>query len=159
MHAPWYKQFWPWFLIAVPLASFGMGFLMLHLASNTTDSLVVDDYYKEGKVINARLDKVEEARRKNIVTKLVIHDGSIALTFISGMPKEGQALKLSFYHVTLQAKDMSLLLSQDAKGVYRGYSDSSLDGKWKISLMPVDESWKIQQTVTLPYSGAIIFKP
>ncbi|MCW8092367.1 FixH family protein [Alteromonas sp. ASW11-130] len=159
MHSPWYKQFWPWFLIAIPLASFGMGFLILHLATNTTDSLVVDDYYKEGKVINARLDKIEQARKKGIKTTLLINDGSIALTFTSGMPRDGQALKLSFYHVTLKARDVSLLLSQDAKGVYRGFTEAPLDGKWKISVMPVDESWKIQQTVTLPHSGEFIFNP
>ncbi|MCW8108398.1 FixH family protein [Alteromonas ponticola] len=159
MHSPWYKQFWPWFLIAIPLASFAMGFLILHLASNTTDSLVVDDYYKEGKVINARLDKIEEARRQNISTHLSIRDGAVAVAFTSGMPKDGQALKLSFYHVTLEEKDVSLLLSQDANGVYRGFTESSLDGKWKITLTPMDESWKIQQTVTLPYSGKLVFNP
>ncbi|NMH61036.1 FixH family protein [Alteromonas ponticola] len=159
MQTPWYKQFWPWFLITIPLASFAMGFLILHLATNTTDSLVVDDYYKEGKAINARLDKIEEARRQKISTKLVIRDGSIALSFLSGMPRSGEALKLTFYHVTLKAKDVSLLLSQDANGVYRGFSESSLDGKWKITLMPMDESWKIQQTITLPHSGELTFNP
>ena len=46
---PWYKQFWPWFLIAIPTSSFIMAYFIVKFATNTQDSLVVDDYYKEGK--------------------------------------------------------------------------------------------------------------
>ena len=159
MNTPWYKQFWPWFLIAIPVITFVMGMVLLNLATNTTDSLVVDDYYKEGKAINARLDKIEEAKRRNITTDLTIENGVVTVKFHSGIPKEGQALKLTFYHTTLQDLDTSVLLSRDAKGVYRGFVESSLDGKWQITLTPIDEVWKIQQTVTLPWSGVIKFNP
>ncbi|WP_414830828.1 FixH family protein [Alteromonas sp. H39] len=159
MNTPWYKQFWPWFLIAIPVITFIMGMVLLNLATNTTDSLVVDDYYKEGKAINARLGKIEEAKRRNITTDLTIEDGAVTVQFHSGIPKEGQALKLAFYHTTLQDRDTSVLLSRDARGVYRGYVESPLDGKWQITLTPIDEAWKIQQTVTLPWSGVIKFNP
>ena len=61
MHTPWYKQFWPWFLIAVPVITVIMSGFLIHFATSTQDTLVIDDYYKEGKAINARLDKVEAA--------------------------------------------------------------------------------------------------
>ena len=100
MNTPWYKQFWPWFLIAVPIITLIMGGVLLKLAISTEDSLVVDDYYKEGKAINATLDKEIMARKRNITTELTVNDGRIALKFHSGIPQEGTALKLSFYHVT-----------------------------------------------------------
>ena len=159
MNTPWYKQFWPWFLIAVPIITLIMGGVLLKLAISTEDSLVVDDYYKEGKAINATLDKEIMARKRNITTELTVNDGSIALKFHSGIPQEGTALKLSFYHVTLEERDTSILLARDAQGVYRGSTEVSLDGKWRISLTPIDESWKIQNVVQLPYSGAIKFNP
>ncbi len=136
-----------------------MGMVLLNLATNTTDSLVVDDYYKEGKAINARLDKIEEAKRRNITSDLTIENGAIAIKFHSGIPREGQALKLTFYHTTLEDRDTSVLLSRDATGVYRGFVESSLDGKWRMTLTPVDEAWKIQQIITLPVSGVIKFNP
>lgn len=159
MNNPWYKEFWPWFLIAVPIITFAMGGLLLKLAISTEDSLVVDDYYKEGKAINARLDKEAIAKKMNITTDLTINDGSIALQFHSGIPKEGNAVKLSFYHVTLEDRDVSVLLSRDANGIYRGFVEESLDGKWRVSLTPFDDSWKIQNTLHLPYSGIIKFNP
>ena len=136
-----------------------MGFVILHLATNTEDSLVVDDYYKEGKAINARLDKIQQARRLNITSDLTIDNGSVTLKFHSGIPKEGNALKLAFYHTTLQDRDTEVLLTRDASGVYRGFTEAELSGKWHVSLTPVDDSWKIQNTLTLPYAGKIRFNP
>ncbi|WP_269519751.1 FixH family protein [Alteromonas sp. BMJM2] len=159
MNTPWYKQFWPWFLIAVPVITAIMGGVLLKLAISTEDSLVVDDYYKEGKAINARLDKEAVARKLNMTSDLTIKDGSIALEFHSGIPAEGNALKLNFYHVTLEEKDVSTLLSRDANGIYRGFVETNLDGKWQISLTPIDESWKIQNTLILPNANTIKFNP
>lgn len=159
MNIPWYKEFWPWFLIAVPIVTLIMGGVLLKLAISTEDSLVVDDYYKEGKAINATLDKEALARKRNITTDLTIDNGSIALKFHSGIPQEGNALKLSFYHVTLEERDISVLLSRDASGIYRGFIEQNMDGKWRVSLTPFDESWKIQNTLNLPYSGTIKFNP
>ena len=159
MNRPWYKEFWPWFLIAVPIVTLIMGGVLLKLAISTEDSLVVDDYYKEGKAINATLDKEALARKRNITTDLTIGNGSIALKFHSGIPQEGNALKLSFYHVTLEERDISVLLSRDASGIYRGFIEQNMDGKWRVSLTPFDESWKIQNTLNLPYSGTIKFNP
>ncbi|BCO19098.1 FixH family protein [Alteromonas sp. McT4-15] len=159
MNRPWYKEFWPWFLIAVPIVTLIMGGVLLKLAISTEDSLVVDDYYKEGKAINATLDKEALARKRNITTDLTIDNGSIALKFHSGIPQEGNALKLSFYHVTLEERDISVLLSRDASGIYRGFIEQNMDGKWRVSLTPFDESWKIQNTLNLPYSGTIKFNP
>lgn len=157
---PWYKQFWPWFLIAVPLSSFIVGFIMLHFATNTTDSLVVDDYYKEGKAINARLDKMKNARQMNMVTGLTVsEDGFIAVRFITGLPRSNEALKLSLYHVTLKNRDIDLLLSADANGVYRGFTEADLNGKWRVTLLPMDETWKIQQVIALPRANEIRFEP
>lgn len=159
MNRPWYKEFWAWFLIAVPIVTLIMGGVLLKLAISTEDSLVVDDYYKEGKAINATLDKEALARKRNITTDLTIDNGSIALKFHSGIPQEGNALKLSFYHVTLEERDISVLLSRDANGIYRGFIEQNMDGKWRVSLTPFDESWKIQNTLNLPYSGTIKFNP
>lgn len=156
---PWYKQFWPWFLICIPLSSLIVGSQVIRLANDGTNSLVVDDYYKEGKAINARKDKTEQAIALNISTKLNVQYGSIALTFISGAPASGEALKLDFFHVTQEFKDFTVLLTRDALGVYRSSEEFAIDGKWRIILTPLDESWKVQTRTVLPQKTAIDFNP
>lgn len=49
---PWYRYGWPWFLMSFPAMAVVLGFHLLYLAMNTNNSLVVDDYYKQGKGIN-----------------------------------------------------------------------------------------------------------
>ena len=159
MEQPWYKQFWPWFLIAVPVITMVMGGVLLKMAISTQDSLVVDDYYKEGKAINASLAREHEAKRRNITADVSITQGSVVLEFHSGIPQDGNAVRLSFYHTPQQTKDFSILLSRDANGLYRGYSEAMVPGKWRMTLEPVDESWKIQQQIWLPAEKTISLKP
>jgi len=40
---PWYRQFWPWFIIALPAAAVIASFITLWLAISNPDHLVVDD--------------------------------------------------------------------------------------------------------------------
>lgn len=40
---PWYKQFWPWFIIALPAAAVLASFFTLWLAISRPDYLVVDE--------------------------------------------------------------------------------------------------------------------
>ncbi|GAC29295.1 FixH family protein [Brumicola pallidula] len=156
---PWYKQFWPWFLICIPLSSFIVGGFVVSFATDGTNTLVVDDYYKEGKAINERLGKIEEAQTLNITTQLNINNDFISVEFLSGAPQTKQALKLDFYHVTLAERDFQVLLSADANGIYRAETDTLVNGKWRLRLTPLDESWKVQKTLILPTSMAISFNP
>ena len=38
---PWYRQFWPWFIIALPASAVVAGLTTVWIAMQTTDSLVV----------------------------------------------------------------------------------------------------------------------
>lgn len=40
---PWYKQFWPWFIIALPASVVVASFFTLWLAISNPDHLVVDE--------------------------------------------------------------------------------------------------------------------
>jgi hypothetical protein len=120
---------------------------------------VVDDYYKEGKAINARLDKIELARNLGITTLLNVNDGNITLEFTNAAPKTGEALKLEFFHVTIEDRDFEVLLTRDANGIYRSNTEKDISGKWRIRLMPLSEEWKVQDRVNLPQTKAFRFEP
>jgi hypothetical protein len=42
-HPPWYRQFWPWFLILIPSLAVIGGFVTLWLALSHPETLVVDE--------------------------------------------------------------------------------------------------------------------
>ena len=155
----WYKQFWPWFLIVVPLTSMVLSFTMMNLAFTGEDSMVIDDYYKEGRSINLKIQKLQQAKTLNIATQTQVFSDYVEVTFISGEPESGKALSLDFFHSTQKFKDFSVILLRDANGTYRAPLDGNVSGKWQLSLHPFDENWKIQKVVALPQANSFPLKP
>ena len=59
--SPWYREPWPWLLMAGPGAVVVAGFYTLWLAVKSDDGLVADDYYKRGLAINQTLTRTTRA--------------------------------------------------------------------------------------------------
>ena len=59
MIKPWYKEPWPWFFIAPIATSVCVGMFMLRMSIVTSDGLVSDDYYKEGRAYNKTLNEMK----------------------------------------------------------------------------------------------------
>ena len=60
---PWYREPWPWILMAGPAVVVVAGFFTLWLAVSTSDGLVVEDYYKQGLAINRVFAREDAAER------------------------------------------------------------------------------------------------
>ena len=81
---PWYKNFWPWFLIFFPLAAIiGCITLIITAVGNGPD-MVVDDYYKKGKAINLELTKFEKAKALFLHGKLNVTNERASFAFTKG---------------------------------------------------------------------------
>lgn len=150
----WYKQFWPWFLILLPLAAVTASFYTLTLAINTRDSLVVDDYYNKGKAINEDISRLKLADHLHIRGELLIIGDKARLMLNKGDLPAFPALKVYFYHPTLQDHDFSQMINADYNGVYRFDLPSAISGKWQVSIEPFDARWRIQESITLPSGTA-----
>lgn len=148
---PWYKQFWPWFLIALPLSSVIAGVTTVIIAANTTDSMVVDDYYKDGLAINESLAKKNKAKEMKVQARLEFDEQRIRVQ-VSAKDDIKDSLFLNFQHATLSERDFRLALKKDAKGNYYSELDKDLAGSWFISLFPYQRGWEVEQKVTLPSS-------
>jgi hypothetical protein len=69
---PWYKQFWPWFLIALPGSVVIAAISTAIIAFSGADPLVHDNYYKKGLAINQSNEQVSVARALGIELKIAI---------------------------------------------------------------------------------------
>ncbi|WP_438865426.1 FixH family protein [Neptunicella sp.] len=156
---PWYKQFWPWVLIILPSIAVIFSINMFFIAMNTEDTLVVDDYYKEGKWINIQLAKIHKAQELGIQGKLTVINNRIEVAIQSNTPLDGTALSLDFHHATLSKLDFHVQLLRNAAGLYVAEHSSDIAGKWQITLTPFDKLWKIQENINLPSNDAITLAP
>ena len=144
----WYKQFWPWFVMALPLtAVIGAVNLLITSIENQPD-MVVDDYYKKGKGINEDLSLIKEAKRLNISAELTQIENELIII----LPKreDRSSISISLYHPTLAARDISTLLTADGKGAYHLITDEPLTGKWRLRIEPFDKMWRLEKVIHLP---------
>lgn len=143
---PWYKQFWPWFIISIPLASVIAGIFMIVLSIDGADTLVKEDYYKEGLAINKSIKKLQKAKELGVTANLVIQGEKVELTLNSLEPIT-EPLFIDFQHATQPKKDFSSGLQQTTDSQYFVALDKPdvLQGKWYITLYPHSKKWLVEQ--------------
>jgi len=158
LSTPWYKQFWPWFLILLPLSAVIGSFATLIVFSNNSVEIVVDDYYKKGKAINMDLKKFEQAKAQGLSFAITLDDNTLYLQKQSGELASQAALTLAFYHPTMSARDFSLQLVADANGRYSAAVEQLPEGKWQLLLQPFDQSWKMKAQGHFPLAAPLVFE-
>ncbi|SHG87170.1 FixH family protein [Ferrimonas marina] len=146
---PWYKQFWPWFLILLPMYAVIKSVATFYMASTTPFSMVSEDYYKEGKGINQDLSRIRAAKNLGLSFSVDVVDGEIRIRQHGGDPL-GTAIELEFHHATLAERDFVTMLTQDGHGIYRLQREEDLTGNWLVQIDAFDQSWRLQGRLTLP---------
>ncbi len=159
---PWYHYGWPWFLISIPLVSVGLGAMMLYLALNTNNSMVVDDYYKEGKGINLRIARDRSASLLGLGATLSGTTEGLLLDVSRQMPAlpeqllgEATTMEAGFYwptamqmqwvHVTQAERDGEAVLQAIGGDRYLAAGVAMpASGKFRIHLQPIDNApWRL----------------
>ncbi|WP_367986425.1 FixH family protein [Vibrio sp. NTOU-M3] len=153
MVKPWYKQFWPWFLIILPLTVVVWTIITVIVFSQNSVSLVTEDYYKKGKGINIDLSKINIAKELKLGASVYSDGNDIVIRFDKGELEHYPAITAMFAHRTLPDRDFSKLLTSDAKGMYRFTLKQELQGPWFIELTPHNSEWLIQGRVGFPSSS------
>jgi hypothetical protein len=148
---PWYRQFWPWFLIALPATAVIAGVATLIIAMHEPDGLVQDDYYKAGLAINQVLKRDRQAARLG-VSALVRRDperGWLTLELMSREPLNITSLRLRLLHATRENFDRELELARGADGIFRARLGEVPAGEWNLQLQPMDSSWRLTGRMSL----------
>ncbi|MBR9727276.1 FixH family protein [Shewanella intestini] len=145
---PWYKHFWPWFIVVLLLGVIIKSLVALNIAIDNADSLVSDDYYKEGKAINMDLRKIKQAKNLGMQFLVKVEEHQLIITQHGG-PQYKAALQVSFIHPTLEDKDFNVNATADGTGAYRIALSNAITGPWNVRLEGFDNSWRIQQRVVI----------
>ncbi|HED18631.1 MAG TPA: hypothetical protein ENI74_03910 [Gammaproteobacteria bacterium] len=145
----WYRQGWPWFLIALPASAVIGGIATLILALQSPHALVVDDYYKEGLAINQQLHRQHAAALLGL-TGLLRGDGKmLSLSMDSHAPLTTDSITLRIVHATRAELDQEITLQRQPDGRYTAKLPALRNGKWYLFLQPSDRSWEIRSGLTI----------
>lgn len=136
----WYRQFWPWFLLVLPGTVVIASLVTVGISFYHSDTLVKDDYYRQGLAINRELALEREATAQGIHAQLDIHQGgTLALSFTG--QSQHNALPSSLYlywqHPTAPARDFSTTLVRIDSRRYLAQLPATPTGRWYLTLASV----------------------
>ncbi|TQV84748.1 FixH family protein [Exilibacterium tricleocarpae] len=139
---PWYKEFWAWFILTPLIVVIISCSIMVSLAFRHKDDVVMDNYYKEGRMINQRFEQDQRAAELGL-------EGTLRFDFSLGevhlalqahddgvLPED---LLLLLDHPAIAGRDKTLRLQSLAPGRYRAELTRSLAHRWYVYVMPVAE--------------------
>ncbi len=140
---PWYRQFWPWALIALPTITVIGCMITIVLAIRSNDGLVRDDYYKDGLAINKTFARGEKAAAMGLGADVVINpdDKKVEVRFNQDIGED--TITLNLVYATKAGLDQSIPVKRVTPTIYRGKIESLHSGKWHVEIEPGDQKWRL----------------
>ncbi len=155
--APWYRQPWFWFLTIFPLAAIIVCVAMIIVASNMKDTLVTDDYSKEGRGINLEIARDEKAADLGMTAEMDFEHRTISLDLnTSDGPADFPYLVLNLFHPTLAERDRTIQFRHTGVGHYQGTLLDDIDGRWYYDLRGPDNDWRLKGEAQLPAEHGVV---
>lgn len=139
---PWYRQFWPWFLIVLPGVAVVATLYTVLLANRHADDLVIDDYYREGLAINRELARREAAKSLGLSATLQVKNRQLDIALRGSITAD--QLRLSLSHAMESDRDFVLPVRQVGSGRYRVTLPQPISGRWHWTLDEgITSTWRL----------------
>jgi hypothetical protein len=149
---PWHLEPYVWLIILFPATAVVAGLTTLYIAITSHDSLVVDDYYKQGLEINRTLERDQAATRHGLQAVLQLdqerHRIDLYLTTTSSDYQRPPQVTLSFRHHTRAGFDSTTMLERIGDDLYHGSLPELILGKWDLELAAQD--WRLMTLMKVP---------
>jgi hypothetical protein len=147
---PWYRHAWVWFILGLPATVVVAGLTTVGIAVVHQDSVVRDDWYKDGKAINQSIARDVAAETYDLAAAVAVDaltgDVTVDLRHGDGFTPPA-TLTLLFAHPTQAAADQTVALTR-RQGRYHGQLQRELAGRYHLELGAPD--WRLRGSRTLP---------
>lgn len=151
---PWWKEPMVWLIAGLPATAVVAGFTTYFIAAHNPDSLVKDEYRKEGFALVEKSSAADQrAASLGLLARLTSRDGQLLVTLKSREKTEPGRLALTIIHPTRESQDMHILLGRSSGETYAATLPNLGSGKRILVLEPEDRTWRITGQWQAPFSG------
>jgi hypothetical protein len=144
----WYRERWPWLLIAGPALVVVASLASAWLAIASDDGLVAQDYYKQGLLINRKLRAAGSDEAARLGATVTLHANGEVRAHLVGLPPapaEAPAhLRLTLAHPGHTGPQAIVALTRVADGEYVGEFSEPAVGRLVVTLE--SDSWRLPTT-------------
>lgn len=151
----WWRQPWPWFLIALPMSAVIGSIITIWLASQNADTLVSDDYYKDGLAIRQVVERDAKAKQLGLSAKLNVQAGALMVNLGGQLPAGTDSLRLQLIHPTQAGQDIALTLKPVGQQEFTVPLPAMPAGRRQLQLEPADRSWRLTGEWHSPFAGRL----
>lgn len=156
---PWYRQRWLWFVLSIPIASVILSSIMVTVAVKGKDSLVKDNYYKDGMEINQTIEQDKLADKLGLQPLLSVgKDGVASLHFTSQTLPPQAFLELKLLHPTVADEDIEVRMLPTGEG-FVAEIPKGVEGRRYVDVYAYDKSWRIREEIILPVKEHQLNRP
>ena len=157
----WYREPWPWILMAGPAVVIVAGFVTAWLAITSSDGLVTDNYYKKGLAIDQTLTQSRLAESLGLEARARFSSDQVAVRLSATQAGEAGAytlppsLSMTLSHPTRAGLDRQVKLTS-REGQYVGDVRLPASGHWLVLIEDEGQTWRMLGNVVLPASGEVV---
>jgi hypothetical protein len=149
--APPASRLIPWLLAMPPLCSILFAAGAMRMAAGVPVSMVVDDYYKQGKAINLDLGRDQQASQLGLRAELQAGTGSTRLRLYARQAFPLPAtVQVRFMHPADAARDQQLSLQLGSDQTYTGQPLMLTQGTWEVQIDTPAQHWRLRGLARLP---------
>jgi hypothetical protein len=157
----WYRQFYVWLIIFLPLCAVTASFATLYIAAKNAPDMAVADYGSIEAISAEQAARDSKAAELGLVATISINDGAdkaLITVYLSGNDPATlpPLLNMRIVHSTVASLDDQALLAGD-NGVYAG-SIRLPRGAYDIHLEDQEQSWRLSTRLT-DYISEIEVRP
>lgn len=155
---PWYREPWPWFLMAGPAVVIVAALATAWIAISSNDGLVTEDYYKKGLAVNQTLARNELATRLGLEVRarFTAEGVDLGLKSIGGADfVQPKSLILSLSHPTRAGLDQTVTMPLE-NGRYAAQLRLPTAGHWLVIVEDEARTWRLMGNVMLPAAGEVV---
>ena len=139
---PWYREPWPWILMAGPAAVIVAGAITIWIAFATSDGLVAEDYYKQGLAVNQMLKREAVAADMKLKARVEFPEGfhRVRVLLEGAAPQE---LRLRLVHATRAGHDLHLRLARTGTHYEAAIAQTLAPGHWRVQIEDPTRQWRL----------------
>lgn len=140
---PWYREPWPWIIMAGPAIVVVAGIATTVLAVRSADGLVADDYYKQGLAINRVIERDAGAKALGVSALVQFNEERTRVRVVLGGDAKPAALRLALSHPTIAGADQAIALRPVAPGVYEGAMAAPRQNRFHLKVEDGEGRWRL----------------
>jgi uncharacterized protein len=140
---PWYREPMVWLVIAIPALTVVGGLTTVVIAHYNSDTVVADEYRKEGLAIHRDPTRDRAAQRLGVHATVALATGALSVRLDPGTAPPPRQLVVLLSHATRAEHDRLVTLEAAVDGVYAAPLAPLAPGHWYLEVSPTDRAWRL----------------